>query len=329
MCAPSSHGAVPARDLVDPGRRRHRGRRFGAHRDRRRDGLSRVAAVDRSRQRQPHRQRKPFGPIDVGVVVPPLRGGPFEIRSRRVPVGAVADDDLAAARAADRVVGPAAARGHPHHVRAVVGRRRHQHVIAIGDDDGVGVTGQPGPQRAFDVIDLADPVELVAGQVQQHDHSRVDRVGDVWHVHLVDLEGRQLRSAGARQRGHQTRVHVGALGVGGDRLMSPPLRLRRSQRAQRRRGHPGCRRLSVGAGHDCCAAALAELAKDGFVQRHRDQAADHRARAAARHPRRPARSGPCRQRHSSTSGDHSRHFRCPTRGITGRGLSDRRAILTL
>ncbi len=124
--------------------------------------------------------------------------GRLEIRSRRIPVGAVADDDLAAARTAHRVVRPAAARGDPHHVRAVVGRRRHQHVVAVGDDDGVGMPREPGPQRALDVVDLADPVELVARQVQQHDHHRVDGVGDVRHVHLVDFERRQLGVARAR-----------------------------------------------------------------------------------------------------------------------------------
>ena len=93
------------------------------------------------------------------------------------------------------------------------------------------------------------------------------------------------------------------------------------ERAERRRGHPGGRRLAVGAGHDDRAAACAELAQDRSVQRHRDEAADHRACAAAGHPRRPACGGSGRQRDTSTSGDHSRHFRCPTRGISGRGLS--------
>ena len=78
------------------------------------------------------------------------------------------------------------------------------------------MTGQPAAQRPLDVVDLADAVQLVARQVQQHDHRRVDGVGDVRHVHLVDFQRRQLRVAGARQRGHQTGVHVGALGVGGD-----------------------------------------------------------------------------------------------------------------
>ena len=167
-------------------------------------------------------------------------------------MGAVADDDLAASRTAHRIVGPAAARGDPHDVRAVVGRRRHQHVVTVGDDDGVGMACEPAPQCALDVVDLTNPVELIAGQVQQHDHLRVHRVGDVRHVHLVDFEGRQVGVAGPGERGDEARVHVGALGVGGDG----------TARAERGGRHPGGRGLAVGAGHDDRGAARAELAED-------------------------------------------------------------------
>ena len=83
-----------------------------------------------------------------------------------------------------------------------------------------------------------------------------------------------------------------------------------AERAQRRRGHPGGRRLAVGAGHDDRAPAGAELAQDRLIQRHRDQAADHRAGAAAGHPRRPPRAGSGGQRDTSTGGDHPGQFKC-------------------
>ena len=134
------------------------------------------------------------------------------------------------------------------------------------------MTRQPAPQRALDVIDLTDAVELIPRQVQQHDHRGIEGVGHMRHVHLVDFQCGQRRIPRPRQCGHQPGVHVRALGVGGD---GP-------QRAERRRGHPGGGRLAVGAGHDRRATALAELAQDRFVERHRDQAADHRACAAAR-----------------------------------------------
>ena len=110
---------------------------------------------------------------------------------------------------------------------------------------------------------------------------RLHRVGDVRHVHLVDFERRQRGVAVGGQRGDQPGVHVGALGVGGDR----------PQRGQRGGGHPGGGRLAVGAGHDDGAAAGAELTQNRPVQRHRHQAADHRARPATGDPRRPPRAG--------------------------------------
>ena len=224
----------------------------------------------------------------------------------RVPVRcAVAHDDLAAARTAHRVAGPAAARGHPHHVRAVVGRRRHQHVVTVGDDHRRRVTRQTGPQRALDVVDLTDPVELIAGQVQQHDRRAGSTASATCGTCISSTSSAaSAASAGRGQRGHQPGVHVGALGVGGDR----------PERAQRRRGHPGGGRLAVGAGDDDRAPARAELAQDRAVQRHRDQAADHRARAAAGDPRRPARARSGRQCDASTGGDHPGSASLPPSG---------------
>ena len=206
----------------------------------------------------------------------------------------VADDDLAAARAADRVVRPGAARGHPHHVRAVVGGRGHQHVVAVGDHHRLRVRGQAGPQRAFDHVDLADPVQLVARQVEQDDDGGFDRVEDVRHVHLVDFQGRQPGPSVGGQRGDQTGVHVGALGVGGHR----------SHRAQRGRGHPGGGGLAVGAGDDDGAPARPELTQNRAVQRHRDQAADHRPGPASGDPRRPPRARPGGEGQTCAGGDH-------------------------
>ncbi|CKT59616.1 Uncharacterised protein [Mycobacterium tuberculosis] len=138
--------------------------------------------------------------------------------------------------------------------------------------------GQPGPQCAFDDVDLADPVQLVSGEVEQDDDGGIDGIGDVRYVHLVDFQHRQLGVAVSGERGHQAGVHVGALGVGGHG----------SQRAQRGRGHPCGGRLAVGAGDDDGAPAHPELAQDRAVQGHGDQTADHRSGAATGDPRRPA-----------------------------------------
>ena len=206
----------------------------------------------------------------------------------------LADDHLAAARAADRVGRPAAARRHPDHVGVVVGGRGHQHVVAVGDDDHAWVCGQPGPQPALDHVDLADPVQLVAGQVEQNDGGGLDGIRHMRHVHFVDLEDRERGVAVSGQRGHQTGVHIRALGVGGHA----------AQGAQGGRGHPGRRRLAVGPGDDDRAPTGPELTQNGPIQRHRHQAADHRPRPATGHPGGPSRAGPGGEGQASSGVDH-------------------------
>jgi hypothetical protein len=77
-----------------------------------------------------------------------------------------------------------------------------------------GWRAQAGPQRAFDHVDFADPVQLVAGQVEQDDDAGFNRIGDVRHVHLVDFQRRQPGTPVCGQCGDQTGIHVGALRVG-------------------------------------------------------------------------------------------------------------------
>ena len=82
-----------------------------------------------------------------------------------------------------------------------------------------------------------------------------------------------------------------------------------SQRAQRGRGHPGGGGLAVGAGDDDGAPARPELAQNRAVQRHRDQAADHRAGPAPGDPRRPARARPRGEGQTCAGGNHPRSLR--------------------
>ncbi|SLH38981.1 Uncharacterised protein [Mycobacteroides abscessus subsp. abscessus] len=210
---------------------------------------------------------------------PPIRLRPFEIGTGAAPVRALPDDRLAAARATGGVHRPAAARGHPHHIRVVVGDRGHQHVVAVGDDDGVGMLGQPGAQPALDHVDLADPVELVAAEIEQHHRRRLERVADVRQVQFVHLDRGQRHTGVPAECRDDARVHVGAVGLGGDR----------AERAERGRGHPGGGRFAVGSGDQHGPPPAAELRHDRRVDLQRDQAADHRTVAAARAPRRPRR----------------------------------------
>ena len=132
--------------------------------------------------------------------------------------------------------------------------------------------GQPAAQRAFDVVDLTDPVELVAGQVEQHDDLGVDRVGDVRDVHLVDLEGGQIARCGRAASAATSPASM---------LAPSALVATGTERAQRRRGHPGGGRLAVGAGDDDGAAAAAELCHQAGIDSEGDEPADHRAVTAA------------------------------------------------
>jgi hypothetical protein len=161
------------------------------------------------------------------------------------------------------------------------------------------VPGKTAAKRALDVVDLTDPIQLIARQIQQDDNGGIHRIHHMWHVHLVDLERGHLRAARTRQRGDQPGVHVRALGVGGDRPES----------AKCGRRHPCRRGLAVRAGHHHRATASTELAKDRLVQRQGHQTTDHRASAATGDPRRPARACTGRQSDPSSSGDHPGHFR--------------------
>ena len=105
-----------------------------------------------------------------------------------VPVILGAHDVAAGARAGDGIAEPAGTGRNPDDVLGVVGNRGHEHVIAIGDDQHVRVGLHGAAESALDLVDLADAVELIAGEVEQHKRLRVEVIGDVRHVQLVDLE---------------------------------------------------------------------------------------------------------------------------------------------
>ena len=85
----------------------------------------------------------------------------------RVPVVAVADDGAARARAARRIVGPAAAGGDPHDVLRVPRGRGDQRIIAVRDDRRLRIRVHRIAQRPLDLVDLAHPIQLIPRQVQQ------------------------------------------------------------------------------------------------------------------------------------------------------------------
>ena len=59
-------------------------------------------------------------------------------------------------------------------------------VVAVEDDDPGGLTGQ-GRQQLGGRVDLGEPVELVAGHVEQQRVGRRDEFGELQSVPLLSL----------------------------------------------------------------------------------------------------------------------------------------------
>ena len=152
-------------------------------------------------------------------------------------------------------------------------------VVAVRDHRHVRPRLHAGPQRAFDLVDLAHTVQLVAGEVEQDEHVRVQLLRDIRDVELVDLERDNVLVPSCEQRGDDTGVHVIAAFVGGDAVVG----------RKRVREHPGGRGLAVRAGDQHRWAALAELREEVRVDGVGDEPADHSARTAARFLGRPRR----------------------------------------
>ncbi len=162
-------------------------------------------------------------------------------------------DGFAGARAADGIAGPTAAGSNPHDVGGVVCHGGDQYVVAVGDDHRIRMRVDARAQFPFDHVDLADPVELIAAEIQQHDHFRVHGVGYVGgDVQFVDLECRQRRIGTRGQGGHDPGIHVGAVGLRGDV----------TECRERCGGHTRGRRLAVGAGDHDGALAASELSHE-------------------------------------------------------------------
>ena len=93
---------------------------------------------------------------------------------------------VGAPRCAERDPGDVLRRSdRPHHVR--IGR--------VGHDREVGELGAHDPPPLGDAADLAEAVELVAGEVAEHEQLGLQRVDDLRHPPLVDLEDRGVGRA--------------------------------------------------------------------------------------------------------------------------------------
>src|SRR5699024_5312812 len=122
---------------------------------------------------------------------PPGRLGPAELAPirellHRVPVVLGAHDVPAGAWAAGGIPHEASTRGDPYDVRRVPRYGGDLDVVAVRDHRHVRPRLHAGPQRTFDLVDLAHAVQLVAGEVEQDEHVRVQLLRDIRDVELVD-----------------------------------------------------------------------------------------------------------------------------------------------
>src|SRR5699024_3179528 len=115
-----------------------------------------------------------------GATVEKLLGG--------APVVALVDDAAFGAGAGDGVALPAAAGGDPDDVGGVEGDGGDQDVIAVGHHDHVRVGAHRIAQDAFDLVDLPDAVELVAGGGAQHQAGPLPAGAGGGDVEFIDFE---------------------------------------------------------------------------------------------------------------------------------------------
>ena len=143
-----------------------------------------VAAVDRAGSDQCHGRGQAVGSVQIGVVEPPLRLGPRRNRSgqyQRTPTRTITSPLRGQLTESPAQPPPAATHttlGQSWRPEVI------RNVVAVGDDGGIGMPASR-PQCALDVVDLTDAIQLIAGQVQQHDHL-APTASITRHVHLVD-----------------------------------------------------------------------------------------------------------------------------------------------
>ena len=190
------------------------------------------------------------------------------------------------------------------------------HTKAVVEIEHHGLEARQVEQPGFGgcvTLHVAVIVEVIAGQVGVHRDVETEAVEAL----LVEADGRDFHRRHVGLRGAKIRqgtVQGQAVGRGVDaRLQSagkadaeraddPAFATQHREGAGQPLGD-GC--LAVGPGHHGRTPPEAELAQHARIQRHRDQAADHRAGAAPGHAGRPAGSRPQSERRAPTQG-HSR-----------------------
>ena len=137
------------------------------------------------------------------------------------------------------------------------------------------MTDERTGQGSGHAADLAAPVELVAAEVEQHDHLRVHRLGDRRNMQLVDLEDGVARPGRGGQRRHRPVGHVG-----------PGRVVRDAPRATQQAGEQVTGgRLAIRAGDQHDATPSGEPTQSMGIKRERDATADDAALTQTHPPR--------------------------------------------
>ena len=194
-------------------------------------------------------------------------------------IGAFTEKDRpAAVGAPGGIVAPAQAGADPYDSCRLARRPCHQGVVGVGHDHSPsGLQARLAPTLG-DVADLVVAVELVAAQVEQHEHRRPDLRRHPAQPRLVHLQYGGCPGRPGGQCSSQARGHVGAQQVG-DHRATPAIGC-----GQARGQELGSGRLAIGARDQHDLAAAGQHAKRGGVDGEDGVPADDRTR--------PAPSGP-------------------------------------
>ena len=190
------------------------------------DGLGGVAAVCVAREGQVHRVQVALAVDQAVVRDAPIGGWPAEFPAIGellcgVPVhhavfASAVDDRAFGARAAGGIAGPAEAGADPLDIRGIPSGGGYGNIVAVRDDLHVGASLYARAEGALDLVDLAHAVQLVAREVQQYQHVRVEFLGDFGDVQLIDFQHDCVSVAAGKQRADHARVHVVAALVSAD-----------------------------------------------------------------------------------------------------------------
>ncbi|MPM83877.1 hypothetical protein SDC9_130946 [bioreactor metagenome] len=182
----------------------------------------------------------------------------------------------------------------PDHVLRTPGRPHHQRLLGVRDDHRPALAGldegiAPG---AGELLDLVVAVELVAGEVQQHQDLRAAEPDQVGDDALVGLQDRDVGPGRPGEGRGDAVVEVGPVGVGDD-----PLGVPRAETGPDRRGEEvGGGGLAVGAGHRRDPPAAEQLGEGIRVDPGHHLAADRRAGAPPGQPGQHGRQLACAHR---------------------------------